>query len=57
MDEAGDVTKLEIKNRKRLKDLSSNLNLDTKKQHKALKKRDFESYERKKLERFSWQKP
>ena len=52
MEEAESLTKLEIFNRKRIKDI--NESLDLKKRHKLLKKRDFESYERKKLEKFSW---
>ena len=39
------VNKLEIKNRKRIKELNENLILD--RRDKALTKKDFESYERK----------
>lgn len=47
MEEIKCVNKLEIKNRKRIKELNETLSL--KRRDRELTKRDFESYERKKL--------
>ena len=58
MEQAGSISELQVQNRRRIKQLNENLDLAQKERKgKLLKKRDFESYERKKREQlFSWQK-
>ena len=54
MDESESISKLKIKNLQRIQIF--NEALDLRKRDKALKKKDFENYERKKQDkRFSWQ--
>ena len=55
MEESESLSKLKIKNLQRIQNFNECLNL--RRRDKALKKKDFESYERKKMDkRFSWQK-
>ena len=54
MDESKSAAELKTANRKRIKHF--NETLDLKKRDKTLSKKDFESYERKKLDLFKWQR-
>jgi hypothetical protein len=52
MNESESAAKLKSANRKRIKHF--NESLDLKKRERTLAKKDFESYERKKVDLFSW---
>ena len=54
MDESKSAAELKTANRKRIKHF--NETLDLKKRDKTLSKKDFESYERKKLDFYNWQR-
>ena len=57
IEEAKCINKLAIKNRKRIREFSELLNLEKRTgDQRILLKKDFESYERKKLGLFSWAK-